>query len=134
MNISGIRPSEGFYSYNSIKINELRNQQIMSAHQSRLVKEEAVGPSAEEILDAKAAQTFSSMDYAKTYNANDVYELKGNDSDISLLDVKKVVSDLDKDKVLEQYHFFVGSKDASISIVANDNVKENLRSGENFTL
>ena len=27
MNISGIRPSEGFYSYNSIRVNELRNSQ-----------------------------------------------------------------------------------------------------------
>ena len=31
MNISGIRPSADFYSYNSIKINELRNQQIMES-------------------------------------------------------------------------------------------------------
>ena len=31
MNISGIRPSHGFYSYNTIKINQLRNQQIAAA-------------------------------------------------------------------------------------------------------
>lgn len=34
MNISGIRPSEGFYSYNSIRVNELRNSQIMSSKQA----------------------------------------------------------------------------------------------------
>lgn len=36
MNISGIRPSEGFYSYNSIRVNELRNSQIMSSKQAAL--------------------------------------------------------------------------------------------------
>ncbi len=34
MNISGIRPSEGFYSYNSIRVNELRNSRIMSSKQA----------------------------------------------------------------------------------------------------
>ena len=34
MNISGIRPSEGFYSYNSIRLNELRNSQIMRSKQA----------------------------------------------------------------------------------------------------
>ena len=28
MNVSGIRPYSGFYQYNSIKLDELRNQQI----------------------------------------------------------------------------------------------------------
>ena len=31
MNVSGIRPYEGFYQYNSIKLNELRNQQIAAS-------------------------------------------------------------------------------------------------------
>ena len=103
MNISGIRPSEGFYSYNSIKINELRNQQIAAAQEARSTQKSIDEPTAEEILDARAAQTFSSYDYASTYNPDEVYELKGADSDIASLDVKKAISDLDKDKVLEQY-------------------------------
>ena len=40
MNISGIRPSEGFYSYNEIKINELRNQQISAAQKAHSVEQE----------------------------------------------------------------------------------------------
>ena len=31
MNISGIRTGAGFYDYNSIKINEVRSQQIQEA-------------------------------------------------------------------------------------------------------
>lgn len=134
MNISGIRPSEGFYSYNSIKINELRNQQIAAAQEARSTQKSIDEPTAEEILDARAAQTFSSYDYASTYNPDEVYELKGADSDITSLDVKKAISDLDKDKVLEQYQYFVGNKEGGITQVFDDGSKKNLRSGENFTL
>ena len=34
MNISGIRTGAGFYDYNSIKINEVRNQQIRESLES----------------------------------------------------------------------------------------------------
>ena len=34
MNISGIRTGAGFYDYNSIKINEVRNQQIRESMES----------------------------------------------------------------------------------------------------
>ena len=37
MNISGIRPTESFYSYNSIKLSELRNQQIAAAKEASVV-------------------------------------------------------------------------------------------------
>lgn len=63
-----------------------------------------------------------------------MYELKGADSDITSLDVKKAISDLDKDKVLEQYQYFVGNKEGGITQVFDDGSKKNLRSGENFTL
>ena len=42
--------------------------------------------------------------------------LKGADSDISTLDVAKAVSDLDKDKVLQQYQHFVGSADGMVTV------------------
>ena len=107
MNISGIRPSEGFYSYNSIRVNELRNSQIMSSKQA---------------VDDTASQ-----------QSNASYELKGADSDISTLDVAKAVSDLDKDKVLQQYQHFVGSADGIVMQQAALNEQIN-RETENFIL
>ena len=41
MNISGIRTGAGFYDYNSIKINEVRSQQIQEARESEQIPEEA---------------------------------------------------------------------------------------------
>ena len=132
MNISGIRPSEGFYSYNSIRVNELRNSQIMSSKQA--VDDTASQQSiADDTADDEARQSFTSLDYANTYDSNASYELKGADSDISTLDVAKAVSDLDKDKVLQQYQRFVGSADVTVMQQAALNEQIN-RETENFIL
>lgn len=131
MNISGIRPSEGFYSYNSIRVNELRNSQIMSSKQA--VDDTASQQSIADYEAARARQSFTSLDYANTYDSNASYELKGADSDISTLDVTKAVSDLDKDKVLQQYQHFVGSADGIVMQQAALNEQIN-RETENFIL
>lgn len=130
MNISGIRPSLGFYSYNSIKIDELRNQQLaVTAREQAPMQEESTGYKDQLPVE----QNFTSYDYAKSYQPDETYELKGAESDISKLDVEKTMSDLEKDKVLEQYQYFVGDHVHAIAIDMNT---ENRipRSGENFVL
>ena len=88
MNISGIRPSEGFYSYNSIRVNELRNSQIMSSKQAvdDTASQQSIADDTADHEAARARQSFTSLDYANTYDSNASYELKGADSDISTLD------------------------------------------------
>ena len=130
MNISGIRPSLGFYSYNSIKIDELRNQQLaVTAQEQAPMQEESTGYKDQLPVE----QNFTSYDYAKSYQPDETYELKGAESYISKLDVEKTMSDLEKDKVLEQYQYFVGEQAHAIAIDMNT---ENRipRSGENFVL
>lgn len=129
MNISGIRPTAGFYSYNSIKINELRNQQLAVTTQEKAVKKESVIEQDETPVE----QTFSSFDFAQTYKPDATYELKGEDSDVSGLDVEKTLSDLEKDKVLEQYQYFVGDRAQKVATDLNTENKMP-RSGENFIL
>lgn len=129
MNISGIRPTVGFYSYNSIKINELRNQQLAVTTQEKAAKRESVI----EQEEVPVEQTFSSFDFAQTYRPDATYELKGEDSDVSRLDVEKTLSDLEKDKVLEQYQYFVGDRAQKVATDLNTENKMP-RSGENFIL
>lgn len=130
MNISGIRPSLGFYSYNSIKIDELRNQQLaVTAQEQAPMQEESTGYKDQLTVE----QNFTSYDYAKGYQPDETYELKGAESDISKLDVEKTMSDLEKDKVLEQYQYFVGDQAHAIAIDMNTENKIP-RSGENFVL
>ena len=130
MNISGIRPSLGFYSYNSIKIDELRNQQLaVTAQEQAPMQEESTGYKDQLPVE----QNFTSYDYAKSYQPDETYELKGAESDISKLDVEKTMSDLEKDKVLEQSQSFVGEQAHAIAIDMNTENKIP-RSGENFVL
>lgn len=130
MNISGIRPYAGFYEYNSIKADELRNQQIAESQTAASSQQEV---SAQVASVAPVEQNYNSYDFAQTYRPGETYELKGRDSDIESLDVQKAVSDLDKDQVLQQYQYFVGSSESVIKTPVND-VQQNMRSGENFSL
>lgn len=133
MNISGIRPSESFYSYNSIKLNELRNQQIAASKEAVAVQqpqdlETAIA------AESMPVQNYNSFDYAQRYNPDESFELKGIDSDINKLDVQKAISELDKDQVLQQYQFFVGTTPTPISATSEPQSQTTLRSGENFYL
>ena len=129
MNVSGVSPTAGIYSYNSIRLNELRNQQITASREAHLQAEEVVTPVSEV---APLEQTYTSYDYAQEYRAGETYELKGVDSDINKLDVEKAISDLDKDQILMQYQYFVG--EASFAIAKENAMEMPLRSGENFIL
>jgi len=129
MNVSGVRPYDGFYQYNSIRLNELRNQQIAASETTVAkpveaeVEPKVTSPSPE----VRQAQTFSSFDMAQQYNPNETFDLKGVDSDIDSLDVQKAVSDLDKDSMLQQYQYFVDSNAQDVGSAA-------LRMNENFML
>lgn len=135
MNVSGIRPYSGFYQYNSIKLDELRNQQISDAQPVATLEAEDARSEEEKHSQQEPApatgQTFDSYDFAQRYKPDELFELKGIDSNINNLDVEKAVNDLSKDQILRQYQYFVGTD----SRAANAQTQQAaLRSGENFTL
>ena len=123
MNISGMRPYEGFYEYNSIKAVALRSQQIA-----------AVQNASGDETQTKRPQTYNAFDYAKEYQPDETYELKGADSDLAGLDMQKAISDMEKDQVLQQYQYFVGTQDTGVKKTPLDTGISALRSGENFSL
>ncbi len=137
MNVSGIRPYEGFYQYNSIKLNELRNQQIAAsvkaAGQVNSAEDTAQEQKEEQDVFAPVNQSFDSYDFAQRYRPDETFDLKGPDSDIESLDAKKAISDLEKDQVLQQYQYFVGDK-VHVAMKENYKVNEDARMGENFFL
>ncbi len=136
MNISGIRTSAGFYDYNIIRLNEVRSQQVREAKASEQEEakpnEIAAIETAEVSYDTPvkpAGVDKGAEEFAKSYQPDAVYELKGVDSDITSLDMAKAISDLKKDQVLEQYQFFVGDS------IAQENEKLTAyRANENFYL
>ncbi len=48
-------------------------------------------------------------DISITFNKQESFGYLGKDSDIHSLDVEKAIDDMRKDKVLQQYQYFVGS-------------------------
>lgn len=132
MNVSGIRPNQGFYQYNSIRLNELRNQQIAAS--SANLSDNAAKEQEKEVAYDRAAiaskQTFDSYDFAQQYRPDEEYNLKGNESDIKNLDTAKAVSELDKDQILQQYQYFVGKEPE----VQPKPVAPETRAQENFFL
>lgn len=48
-------------------------------------------------------------DISLSFNKGEDYSYLGSDSDIAALDMQKAISDMQKDQVLQQYQYFVGS-------------------------
>lgn len=57
----------------------------------------------------RQAEALKLEDVSLSLKGNEAFEMTGRDSDISGLDIRKAVSDMKKDSILEQYQFFVGS-------------------------
>ncbi len=114
MNISGIRISAGFYDYNSIEkrqTNQAALEEIPPADEKEAVlfAEPEREQEAQEAMEQTGTKPDSGAgDYAKRYQPDVAYELKGADSSIARLDVEQALSDMRKDQILEQYQFFVG--------------------------
>lgn len=110
MNISGIRPSAGFYDYNTIKSEEQlsaeQTQKTLTAQQSDTEQEAVMN------VEASAKPDTGAMDYANRYQPDVTYDLKGADSELMSLDVEKAISDMKRDQVLQQYQFFIGESQA----------------------
>ena len=142
MNVSGIRPNAGFYQYNSIRLEELRNQQIEASEKTQSVLGQEASSKEDSVLDvqsvrdqeamqqeARKRQIFNAYEFAKAYNPKESFELTGKDFDINTLDMEKAISTMEKDQVLKHYQFFVGDRGTKTSSYA-----VMPRTGENFIL
>lgn len=132
MNVSGIRTYAGFYDYNTIQINAARGQQIQEAKAAAPVPDALQEENANETVMTSVTPKEpdrGAEEYAKQYQPDAVYEMKGSESDIGGLDVEKAISDMKQDQVLQQYQFFIGENSPLKSEGLNA-VREN----ENFML
>ncbi len=48
-------------------------------------------------------------DISLTFNKQEEFEYIGQNSDVQTLDMEKAISDMQKDRILQQYQYFVGS-------------------------
>lgn len=130
MNISGIGSYSG--NYNSIKINSLLRQQeqkpVQQVHSSG--DEDSVRRQQEQ-QQIRQRQNFNSGDYAKQYEPERNYDLKGSDSDIASLDEATSASGSQKTQIMKQYQLFMGETQAQGTNQAAMNTRA-VRGVENF--
>lgn len=121
MNISGIRPTSNFYNNYIAVYNNNRISDELSAPQDTRGVDKVGGSSDtlsdEEIREARAGQVRNSYDFAKEYDPTREYSMKGSESELKNLDVMKAISDMEKDKAIAQYQFFVGDRDTKSDII-----------------
>ena len=88
----------------TVSVEEIRRQDAVQATQETgLQTYEA--PSAPTIRKPDAAIE----DISLTFNRQEDFGYLGQDSDIHSLDVERAISDMQKDRMLQQYQYFVGS-------------------------
>ena len=107
MNITGIRPYESVGLYG--KINSVGNVSV--ANNAEELKDNSVKANGVD-LAARARQTETSYDFAKKYEPDKTYSMKGSEVDITKLDVMNTVPVSRKDEALAQYKEFVPAKAA----------------------
>lgn len=90
----------------SVSVEEVQKQDLQKQTENVSVsapaREESTSP-------AQPRKDADLEDISITFNKQDSFDYIGKDSDIRNLDMQKAISDMQKDQVLQQYNFFVGS-------------------------
>lgn len=90
----------------SISVEEIKKPDAKHPkEQSRIDLPAYEAPSAPEVRKADTPLE----DISLTFNSQEDFGYIGQDSDIHSLDVERALSDMQKDRMLQQYQYFVGS-------------------------
>lgn len=108
----GIGSIGGFYSnYPVTPIKQVDVETVKAQDEAKKQQEDFL-PAAEYIDAGQSEDTRSRAadleNISLNFNRGDTYDYIGKDSDLSLLDMDQVLSDIKKDSVLDQYRYFVG--------------------------
>lgn len=104
---------------------EVRNQEDQKSKSSGL-EERAVIPesSYQPPAEDSRSRSVDLWNISLTFNANEEGGTIGRDSNILNLDMQKAISDMKKDRILEDYQYFVGSVRESKAEAEGINKKE----------
>lgn len=110
MSIYGINPYEGYQSpYRIDGINSTDLQKVQNTEVTVNASENSAAlPQIEEKPDTRSRFTDPNT-ISIGINKNDDFSYLGRDKDIQLLDMRKAISDMQKDSILQDYQYFVGS-------------------------
>ena len=92
--------------------------QNITSKQQAVVSEAPVAKAEEATVPVERKNT-ALEDVSLTFLKDDTYDMIGSESDLNKLDMQKAISDMQKDKILQDYNYFVGS-----SVMQQRNISE----------
>lgn len=92
--------------------------QDITSKQQAVVPEAPVAKAEEATVPVERKNT-ALEDVSLTFLKDDTYDMIGSESDLNKLDMQKAISDMQKDKILQDYNYFVGS-----SVMQQRNISE----------
>ena len=125
MTIGGFSDISFLYRpYDAYRIPTVDTQKSETLGQNITSKQQAVVPEApvakaEEATVPVERKNTALEDVSLTFLKDDTYDMIGSESDLNLLDMQKAISDMQKDKILQDYNYFVGS-----SVMQQRNISE----------
>ena len=125
MAISGIGGYGGFENYNVRNIPQVSLDTVKKQDQEALalqnsLPEVSVPTKAAEAFEDKRSRSADLENISINFNKGEDYSYIGSESDIQTLDMQKAISDMRKDKILEDYQYFVGSSQNLMSSINNE--------------
>lgn len=113
--ISGLYQSYPIEPIKRVDLETVREQDEIKKQQANEIP--VANPMESPALENKASKTADLENISLGFNKSDTYDYIGSEKDLSLLDMEKVLSDMKKDSVLDQYRYFVGTKESEDGIV-----------------
>lgn len=104
---NGYVPRYGISDIPSVNMEEVKQQEL-EQKASKVQGSPSVSDPAREIPQSPRKDV-DLEDVSLTFNRQDRFDYIGQNSDINDLDMQKAISDMQKDQVLQQYQYFVGS-------------------------
>lgn len=110
--------------YDAYRIPTADTQKSETLGQDITSKQQAVVPEAPVVKAEEATvpverKNTALEDVSLTFLKDDTYDMIGSESDLNKLDMQKAISDMQKDKILQDYNYFVGS-----SVMQQRNISE----------
>ena len=125
MTIGGFSDISFLYRpYDAYRIPTADTQKSETLGQNITSKQQAVVPEApvakaEEATVPVERKNTALEDVSLTFLKDDTYDMIGSESDLNKLDMQKAISDMQKDKILQDCNYFVGS-----SVMQQRNISE----------
>ncbi len=123
MAINGLLDYGGLYSnYRPVQIPMVDVSEVAKQDENAIKASENIvaAPVLETPVNDNRSRMADLDNISLNFNTGDDYSYIGSESDMATLDMEKLISDMKKDKVLEDYQYFVGSTNTQNTFADSD--------------